>query len=318
MSKISSSRKNENLSESESSEGLRLNKLISDTGMCSRRQADAFIEAGRVTINGTKAKVGQKVFFSDEVRVDGRVIQEKEDEIYLLLNKPIGIVCTTDRNDPNNILDYMLYPKRIFPVGRLDKDSEGLLLLTNNGDIVNKILRAGNNHQKEYHVTVNKPLTDEFIQKMSAGVPILGVITKKCEVKKLSEFQFSITLIQGLNRQIRRMCEFLGYDVIQLKRIRLMSLIDSKLKVGDWRDLTDEEVKQLKKVIQFSNSEDKKKSSSTTANKNKSRNERAVHNQLKSSSERKDRNSSNPMKKGNSTSKKDSSKRGNKKNSKRI
>lgn len=251
----------------QSSDGLRLNKLISDAGVCSRRQADAYIEAGRVTINGRKACIGQKVLNSDEVRVDGRVIKEKEDDVYVLLNKPVGIVCTTDRDEPDNVLDYMLFPKRIFPVGRLDKDSEGLLLLTNNGDIVNKMLRAGNQHQKEYQVTVNKPITDDFVTKMSSGVPILGVMTRKCDVVKTGEYRFSITLIQGLNRQIRRMCEFLGYEVTHLKRVRIMHLHLGKLAVGDWRLLTPEEIQVLFSMVKDSRSEPTKKKHHVSTNK---------------------------------------------------
>jgi 23S rRNA pseudouridine2604 synthase len=240
---------------SPSNEGIRLNKAISDTGTCSRREADTYIEHGRVFVNGVKAKVGDRVTNSDEIRVDGRIIKEREKDIYIVLNKPVGIVCTTERQVKDNIIDYLLFPKRIFPIGRLDKESEGLILLTNNGDIVNKILRAGNDHEKEYIVTVNKPITADFIEKMGSGVPILGETTKKCEVEKVSEFIFRIVLVQGLNRQIRRMCEHFGYEVTKLKRVRIMNVTIGKLPVGDWRELSDSELEFILNAVKNSTSE---------------------------------------------------------------
>jgi 23S rRNA pseudouridine2604 synthase len=244
---------------------LRLNKAISDTGLCSRREADVMIEQGRVFVNGKRATVGTKVEHADEIRVDGRIIKERTQDIYLALNKPVGIVSTTESSTKDNIIDFLNFPKRIFPIGRLDKESEGLILLTNNGDIVNKILRAGNEHEKEYIVSVNKPITDEFIQKMGSGVPILGQVTKKCFIKKQSEFVFRIVLIQGLNRQIRRMCEYFGYDVVRLQRIRIMNVELGKLVVGDWRELTEKELKGIFAAIKDSTdvSENKKPQNAT-------------------------------------------------------
>ncbi|TNE71267.1 23S rRNA pseudouridine(2604) synthase RluF [bacterium] len=240
---------------------MRLNKAISDTGLCSRREADAMIEQGRVFVNGKKATIGVQVESSDEIRVDGRIIKDRTQDIYIALNKPVGIVSTTENTTKDNIIDYLNFPKRIFPIGRLDKDSEGLILLTNNGDIVNKILRAGNEHEKEYIVTVNKPISDEFVKSMSSGVPILGQVTKKCFVKKESEFVFRIILIQGLNRQIRRMCEHFGYDVVRLQRIRIMNVDLGKLAVGDWRELSDKELKAIFDAIQDSSDGAEKKQS---------------------------------------------------------
>src|SRR6478735_12155977 len=199
----------------------RLNKFIGETGYCSRREADKFIEEGRVTINGVVPELGTKVSPDDEVRIDGKLIREKNEKpVYLAFYKPVGIECTTNLEVRNNIVDYINYPKRIFPIGRLDKASEGLIFMTDDGDIVNKILRARNNHEKEYVVTVNKPITKKFIEQMSNGIPILDTITRNCYVKQLSEYQFKIILTQGLNRQIRRMCEYLDYRVVKLKRIR--------------------------------------------------------------------------------------------------
>lgn len=231
-------------------ESKRINKFLSETGYCSRRAADKLIDAGRVTINGTVPEMGTKITEDDEVRVDGELISKpKDDFVYILLNKPVGIVCTTDtRREKDNVIDFINYPKRIFPIGRLDKPSEGLLLLTNDGDIVNKILRARNNHEKEYIVTVDHPITRTFITEMGKGVPILDTITKECEVEHLSKYTFRIVLNQGLNRQIRRMCEHFGYEVQQLKRIRIMN-IQLDVPVGKWRDLTKAELSELNELI---------------------------------------------------------------------
>ena len=224
----------------------RLNKYLSEVGYCSRREADRLIDAGRVTINGVVPEMGTKVSPSDVVAVDGELIKAKKDKpVYLAFNKPVGIVCTTDtRVEKDNIIDYINYPKRIFPIGRLDKPSEGLIFLTDDGDIVNKILRASNNHEKEYIVTVNKPISQTFVERMSNGVPILDTVTKKCVVKKLSSKKFKIILTQGLNRQIRRMCEYLNYDVITLQRVRIMN-VKLDVPVGKYREFTDEELKEL-------------------------------------------------------------------------
>lgn len=228
---------------------IRLNKYISESGFCSRREADKLIENGRVTINGVKALMGTKVAKGDVVKVDGKSIGKVDELVYIALNKPVGITCTTEHKIKGNIVDFVKHKKRIFPIGRLDKDSQGLILLTNDGDIVNKILRAGNNHEKEYIVSVNKPITDEFINKMSKGVKILGQVTKKCFVKREGTNTFRIILTQGLNRQIRRMCETLGYEVIKLKRIRIMNIDLGDLKTGAWRDLTYNELKELSSLI---------------------------------------------------------------------
>ena len=227
----------------------RLNKFIAETGFCSRREADRHIEDGRVTINGAVPELGTKVSSRDEVRIDGKLIHEKRDKpVYLAFNKPVGIECTTNLDVRNNIVDYINYPKRIFPIGRLDKASEGLIFMTNDGDIVNKILRARNNHEKEYTVTVNRPITDRFIERMSNGVPILDTVTRKCKVEQLSKFVFKIILTQGLNRQIRRMTEYLDYDVVALKRIRIIN-ISLDLPVGRYRDLSEAEITELNKLI---------------------------------------------------------------------
>lgn len=237
----------------EETQATRINKYLSEVGFCSRRAADKLIEEGRVTINGKVPEMGTKVVPGDEVRVNGKLITEPEEKpVYIAFNKPIGIVCTTDtRVEKNNIIDYINYPKRIFPIGRLDKPSEGLIFLTNDGDIVNKILRARNNHEKEYLVTVDRPITAEFIRRMSNGVPILDTVTRKCVVEQLGKFQFRIILTQGLNRQIRRMCEYLNYNVTKLKRIRIMN-IKLDLPVGKWRYFTDEEFKVLNELISSS------------------------------------------------------------------
>ncbi len=228
----------------------RLNKFIGETGYCSRREADKLIDEGRVTINGNVAEMGTKVSNQDEIRIDGKLIVEKREKpIYLAFNKPVGIECTTNLEVQNNIVDYINYPKRIFPIGRLDKASEGLIFMTNDGDIVNKILRARNNHEKEYTVTVNRPITDRFIERMGNGVPILDTVTRKCKVEQISKYIFMITLTQGLNRQIRRMCEYLGYEVTALKRIRIIN-ISLDIPVGRHRDLTDAEIKELNQLIE--------------------------------------------------------------------
>jgi 23S rRNA pseudouridine2604 synthase len=227
----------------------RINKYLSEVGFCSRREADRLIEEGRVTINGKKPEMGSKVGPEDEIRVNGKLITTpKEDHVYLAFNKPVGIVCTTDqKREKNNIIDFINYPKRIFPIGRLDKPSEGLILLTSDGDIVNKILRARNNHEKEYIVTVHKPITPDFIRKMSNGIPILDTVTRKCVVEPLAANQFKIILTQGLNRQIRRMCEFLGYEVTRLKRVRIIN-IKLDVPVGKWRDLTNKELEDIQSM----------------------------------------------------------------------
>ena len=232
-------------------ETLRLNKAISDTGFCSRREADRVIEEGRVTINGREGILGDRVTNNDDIRVDGRRIKFKnqEEAIYIAFNKPRGITCTTERQIEGNIIDYIRHPKRIFPIGRLDKPSEGLIFLTSDGDIVNKILRAGNNHEKEYIVTVNKPVTPEFLKKMGNGVPVLDTITAKCLITKESEYIFKITLTQGLNRQIRRMCEYLNYEVTNLKRTRIMNISLSNIPLGKWRNITKEELAEIMKMV---------------------------------------------------------------------
>jgi len=228
----------------------RINKYLSEVGYCSRRAADKLISEGRVTINGVVPEMGTKIIREDEVRVDGELISEpKEKPVYLAFNKPVGIVCTTDTKvEKDNIIDYINYPKRIFPIGRLDKPSEGLIFLTNDGDIVNKILRARNNHEKEYLVTVNKPITNNFIQKMSSGVPILDTVTRKCKVEQIGKNKFKIILTQGLNRQIRRMCEFLDYRVVKLKRTRIMN-VSLDTQVGKWRNLTDSEIREINRLV---------------------------------------------------------------------
>jgi 23S rRNA pseudouridine2604 synthase len=236
----------------EKKEDLRLNKFISEKGICSRREADKLIELGRVTINGLKAETGTKVGPKDEVRLDGKLLTKREELVYIALNKPVGITSTTERKISGNIVDFVKHSKRIFPIGRLDKDSQGLIFLTNDGDIVNKILRAGNNHEKEYIVTVDKPITNEFITSMSNGVRILDTITKKCFVKKEAKYVFRIILTQGLNRQIRRMCEVLGYKVTKLQRIRIMNIELGNLPIGKWRYLTSEELADINHLISTS------------------------------------------------------------------
>ena len=242
---------------------LRLNKYISDSGFCSRREADQYIENRLVQINGRVAKIGQFVGPNDVVTVKGVEIEprEKEHAVYIMLNKPVGVTCTTDPTDPDNIVDFLSFGERIFPIGRLDKDSQGLILLTSDGDIVNKILRAGNNHEKEYIVTVDKPITDEFCERMSKGVPILNQVTKKCKIEKISNNVFKVTLIQGLNRQIRRMCEYFGYGVKKLERVRIMNLT-LNVGIGQHRDLTAEELAEINRLTKDSEKHEEKKSSS--------------------------------------------------------
>ena len=230
-------------------QSINLNKFISATGICSRREAEKLIVEGRVTINGKPTQLGNRVFKNDVVKIDGQTLKQKPNALYIALNKPVGIVSTTDSKEKNNIVKYVNYPERLFPIGRLDKPSEGLIFLTNDGDIVNKILRAGNNHEKEYIVSVNKTIDNDFIRKMSNGIPILGTVTKKCKVEKISSTVFKIILVQGLNRQIRRMCAYLGYEVTKLKRIRIMNVELGTLKTGDWREITSEELKGINRMI---------------------------------------------------------------------
>jgi len=230
--------------------GTRINKYLSEAGFCSRREADKLIEKGLVKINGKVPPIGTKVSPGDKVTVEENVVsKEKNKFVYIAFNKPTGVVCTTDtKREKNNIVDYINYTKRIFPIGRLDKPSEGLIFLTSDGDIVNKILRASNHHEKEYIVTVDRPLTNDFIKKMGNGIPILGTITKTCLVQKISAKKFKIVLTQGLNRQIRRMCEYLGYKVQQLKRVRIMN-IKLDLKIGEWRYFTKKEFKEIQLLL---------------------------------------------------------------------
>ncbi|KPM84319.1 23S rRNA pseudouridine(2604) synthase RluF [Pseudoalteromonas sp. ACER1] len=227
----------------------RLNKFISETGFCSRREADKYIEEGRVTVNGNLPEMGVKVSDADDVLIDGKPLKAKPKLVYIAYNKPVGITCTTERKIQSNIVKAVNYPERIFPIGRLDRPSEGLIFLTNEGDIVNKILRAGNNHEKEYVVTVDKPLNRQFVNKMANGIPILDTVTKKCKVKQTGPQQFTIVLTQGLNRQIRRMCEYLGYEVVTLKRTRIMNVTLKGLKVGQWRHLTEQEMAEINNSI---------------------------------------------------------------------
>lgn len=228
---------------------ISLNKYISDTGFCSRREADRYIEECRVTINGKDASKGNRVNPKDIVKVDGELLKKKSPHVYIMLNKPKGVTCTTDTKDRTNIIDFIRFPTRIFPVGRLDKLSEGLIFLTNDGDIVNKILRAGNGHEKEYIVSVDKPVNKIFINNMRAGVKILGTVTNKCFVKQEAENQFRIILTQGLNRQIRRMCSVLGYKVTSLKRIRIMNITISGLALGKWRYFTHVEIEAINIMV---------------------------------------------------------------------
>ena len=224
---------------------MRLNKFISETGICSRREADRLIEAGRVKVNGKKAELGTQVEQGDTVEVDGKPVGQRREAVYIALNKPVGITCTTKRHIAGNIIDFVNYPERIFPIGRLDKDSDGLILLTSNGDIVNEILRSENNHEKEYIVTVDRPIDEAFLRGMSEGVDILDVRTKKCDVTRVGTNVFRIVLTQGLNRQIRRMCQVFGYTVRRLQRVRIINVSLGRLKIGEWRFLTQDELRGL-------------------------------------------------------------------------
>ncbi|MEY9094614.1 23S rRNA pseudouridine(2604) synthase RluF [Paenibacillus sp. RC84] len=228
---------------------MRINKFISETGICSRRKADELVQAGRVTINGAPAELGSTAEPGDDVRIDGKPLGTKKKSVYIALNKPVGITCTTERHIPGNIVDFVRHPERIFPIGRLDKDSEGLILMTNDGDIVNKILRAENNHEKEYIVTVNQPITNSFVQGMSTGVRILGTKTKPCKVTRINDHTFRIILTQGLNRQIRRMCQAFGYQVHRLQRVRIMNIKLDGLPKGKWRDLSESEFTRLTELL---------------------------------------------------------------------
>lgn len=231
---------------------IRLNKYFSEVGYCSRRQGDKLIEAGRVTVNGSIATLGDKINEEDVVKVDGKVVERIQRYEYILLNKPVGITSTTDLSDPTNMIEFVNYPHRIFPVGRLDKDSEGLILLTSDGDIVNKVLRSGNEHDKEYRVTVDKVITKTFLQSMRSGVHILNTVTKPAKVRQNNKHQFTIILHEGLNRQIRRMCSKLGYHVTRLVRTRIMHLTDQNLKQGHWRHLTKDEIEILRNKVKYS------------------------------------------------------------------
>lgn len=238
----------------------RLNKFISNSGYCSRREADHFIETGNVTINGKRAKLGARVLPRQRVLVNGHLIVHDIEPVYIALNKPVGIVSTTDTKDPDNIIDFIAHEHRIFPIGRLDKDSQGLILLTNDGDIVNKILRAGNNHEKEYIVTVDRPFDDSFLTGMANGVPILDRVTRKCKLERVNDYTFKIKMTQGLNRQIRRMCEYFSYAVVKLERIKVLNIELGKLGQGNWRDLTDSEMNTLFDLLE-------KSDKTTTSNK---------------------------------------------------
>lgn len=232
--------------------GVRINKYLGDAGVCSRREADKWIEQGKVTIDGAVARMGSRVFPGQKVIFNGKELKKQEEQVLLAFYKPVGIVCTTDTREPDNVIDFLNYGKRIYPIGRLDKESEGLLLLTNDGDIVNKILRAGNHHEKEYLVTVNKPLTPEFLKGMAGSVPILDTVTKPCIIEQTGKCSFKIILTQGLNRQIRRMCEYFDYRVVALKRVRIMHIQLGHLKPGTYRNLSAGELERLKQVLKTS------------------------------------------------------------------
>ena len=231
---------------------IRLNKFLSEAGVCSRREADRLIESGKVTVDGKRAEMGMKVTESQIVCIGKKQVKPKNEMVLLAVNKPVGVVCTEEKKEKNNIINFLKYPTRITYIGRLDKDSEGLLLMTNNGDIINKMMRAGNEHEKEYIVTVNKPVTEEFLEKMANGVPILDTVTRKCKVEKFEKFKFRIILTQGLNRQIRRMCEYLGYKVTRLVRVRVMNIKLGDLKPGEYRAVTEAEIEKLYEVIKNS------------------------------------------------------------------
>lgn len=251
----------------------RLNRYISGSGYCSRREADQLIENGQVTVDGKRASIGMRVLPGQKVKVRGELIKNEVEPVYIAFNKPVGVVSTTDAQESNNIVDYISHEQRIFPIGRLDKDSQGLILLTNDGDIVNKILRVGNNHKKEYLVKVNKPITKEFLTKMAQGVPILDRVTRRCEIKEINPYTFQISLIQGLNRQIRRMCEYFDYEVIKLERIQIMNIKLGTLGQGNWRNLTSAEMEGLFNLLEESKTVTQTRK---PANSNKSIN-RALH-----------------------------------------
>lgn len=242
-------RKKQPIEQNSNTEGIRLNKYLSDAGVCSRREADRQIEAGAVHIDERVAVMGERVYPGQKVTYQGRLVSREEEFILIALNKPRGIVCTTAKDEPDNIIDFLKFPKRIYPIGRLDKESEGLILLTNDGSIVNRIMKASNYHEKEYIVTVNKPLTEEFIKKMGEGVPILDTVTRPCTITPTGKNSFRIILTQGLNRQIRRMCEYLDYRVTSLKRVRIMNIQLGKLNVGGYRKVTDRELEELMRNI---------------------------------------------------------------------
>ena len=244
---------------------INLNKYISSTGICSRREAEKLIVDGKVTINGKPTQLGNRVFDGDIVKINGQLLKSKPKTLYIAYNKPVGVVCTTDSKERNNIVRAINHTERLFPIGRLDKPSQGLIFLTNDGDIVNKILRAGNNHQKEYLVSVNQPITSDFIQKMGNGIPILGTVTKKCLVEQVSKNSFKIILTQGLNRQIRRMCEYLNYEVTKLVRTRIMNVNLAKLAEGTWRELSEEEMQIIIKMVAASSKTEE--ASKNTSNK---------------------------------------------------
>ena len=247
----------------------RLNKYISNSGICSRRDADKYIESGNVTVDGKRAVLGMRVLPGQKVKVNGILIENDIEPVYIAFNKPVGIVCTTDTSEKDNIVDFISHEQRIFPIGRLDKDSQGLILLTNDGDIVNKILRAGNNHKKEYIVTVNRTITDDFLTKMSNGVPILDRVTRKCKMQKITPNIFQITLTQGLNRQIRRMCEYFDYQVTKLERIQVLNIKLGSLKQGTWRNLTIKELDELFNLIEASDNQTKNSTQKPKQNKPK-------------------------------------------------
>lgn len=257
----------------------RLNKYISGSGYCSRREADRFIEEGRVTVNGRRATIGMRVFPGQKVKVNGELIVNDIEPVYIAFNKPVGVVSTTDPSEKDNIVDFISHEQRIFPIGRLDKDSQGLILLTNDGDIVNKILRVGNNHKKEYVVKVDKPITPEFLRGMAQGVPILDCVTRKCELVEINPYVFQITLIQGLNRQIRRMCAYFGYEVVRLERIQVMNIKLGSLGQGNWRELT---ISELEGLFQLLDESDNISHKANPATSNKAMNRRLNELDIKS------------------------------------
>ena len=265
------------------SELKRLNKYISETGICSRREADTLIAEGKVTVNGTVAEMGLKVSDADNITVNGKSLKAKPKRVYIAYNKPVGVTCTTEKKIKSNIVSAINYKDRIFPIGRLDRPSEGLIFLTNEGDIVNKILRAGNNHEKEYIVTVDKEIDQRFVEKMASGIPILDTITKPCKVKQLGKKRFNIILTQGLNRQIRRMCEYLGFEVTKLKRVRIMNVSLNDLAVGQWRFLSDSEMAQINASIADSS---KTQERSTDHNKKSKKTFKPVLNEVSKASEK--------------------------------